>query len=77
MAIAMDAPKDSFRLSMLIYDTRFRSITIQIIVLLLVLAGVSWLINNLIVNLAAKGKDLSFGFLFNRAGYDIGQHLIP
>ncbi len=77
MAYAIESPKESFRLSMLIYDTRFRSITIQVIVLLLVLAGVSWLVNNLIVNLEAKGKDLNFGFLFNRAGYDIGQQLIP
>lgn len=77
MAIASDAPKESFRLSMLIYDTRFRALTIQVIVLLLVAAGVWWLINNLVENLAAKGKDLDFKFLFNRAGYDIGQHLIP
>jgi len=42
-----------------------------------VLFGLSWLVNNLIVNLAAKGKDLNFGFLWNRAGYDIGQQLIP
>jgi len=77
MALATEAPKDGFRLSMLIYDTRFRSMTIQIIVLILVMLGVSWLIHNLIINLAAKGKDLSFGFLFNRAGYDIDQQLIP
>lgn len=77
MALALDAPKDRFRLSMLIYDTRFRSMTIQVIVLILVLLGLSWLINNLIVNLAAKGKDLSYAFLFNRAGYDISQQLIP
>ena len=77
MAMALDAPKASFRLSMLIYDTRYRAITIQIVVLILVLLGVSWLANNLIVNLAAKGKDINFGFLWNRAGYDIDQQLIP
>ncbi|MES2666463.1 MAG: ABC transporter permease subunit [Pseudomonadota bacterium] len=76
MAIASDAPKD-FRLSMLIYDTRFRAITIQVIVLLLVLLGVAWLLNNTIANLAAKDKDIDFGFLSARAGYDIGQALIP
>lgn len=77
MAIAAEAPKETFRLSMLVYDTRFRSMTIQVIVLILVLLGLSWLIHNLLVNLAAKGKDLSYAFLFNRAGYDIGQQLIP
>jgi len=62
---------------MLVSDTRYRSYTIQIFVLILVLLGLSWLINNLIDNLAAKGKDLNFSFLWNRAGYDIGQQLIP
>lgn len=76
MAIAAATPKQGFRLGQLVYDTRYRSYTIQVIVLLLVLAGVYWLGANLRENLAAKGKDLSYNFLFNRAGYDIGQHLI-
>lgn len=77
MAIASDPPKDTFRLSMLVYDTRFRSITIQLVVLLLFFAGLFWLINNAIVNLEAKGKDFNFSFLWTRAGYDINQTLIP
>lgn len=77
MAMASEAPKDGFRLSMLIYDTRFRSFTIQVIVLLLVLLGIAWLVDNTIQNLAAKDKDINFGFLWNRAGYDIEQQLIP
>ena len=39
--------------------------------------GVSWLINNVIVNLAAKDRTFDYGFLWNRAGYDINQTLIP
>jgi len=77
MAFASDAPKDAFRLSMLIYDTRYRSITIQVIVLFLVLLFLSWLVNNTIINLEAKDRTFDFGFLFNRAGYDINQTLIP
>jgi general L-amino acid transport system permease protein len=77
MVLAADLPKDSFRLSMLIYDTRFRAITIQVIVLILFLLGVAWLLNNVVENLAAKDKDINFGFLWNRAGYDIGQTLVP
>ena len=77
MAMASEAPKDGFRLSMLIYDTRFRSFTIQVIVLALVLLGIAWLVDNTIQNLAAKDKDINFGFLWNRAGYDIEQQLIP
>ncbi len=77
MALATDAPKESFRLGMLIYDTRFRSITIQVIVLALFLAALSWLVNNTVQNLEAKGRSFDFGFLWQRAGYDIGQQLIP
>ena len=76
MAIANDVPEVNFRLSMLIYDTRYRSWTIQIIVLILVLLGVAWLLGNVVDNLAAKDKDISFSFLWSRAGYDIDQQLI-
>ncbi|MCU0828557.1 MAG: ABC transporter permease subunit [Tabrizicola sp.] len=77
MAIATDVPKDSFRLSMLVYDTRYRSYTIQIVVLVLFAMAVAWLLNNTVQNLEARGKEFNFGFLWQRAGYDIGQQLIP
>jgi general L-amino acid transport system permease protein len=77
MAMATEVPKDSFRLSMLVYDTRYRAMTIQVAVLILFLLFVGWLVDNTIQNLAAKDKDINFGFLWNRAGYDIEQQLIP
>lgn len=77
MAIATEMPRTNFRLGMLIYDTRYRAITIQVIVLGLFIALVWWLLDNVQTNLAAKGKDISYDFLFNRAGYDIDQQLIP
>ncbi|MGV8951490.1 MAG: amino acid ABC transporter permease [Cypionkella sp.] len=77
MTSVTEAPKASFRLGMLIYDTRYRSMTIQVIALILLAALLWWLRDNLITNLAAKGKDINFSFLWNRAGYDIDQQLIP
>lgn len=77
MAYAAEPPKHEFRLSQLIYDTRYRRYTIQVVALVLFLLSLSWLLGNLAGNLAAKGKDIDFSFLWNRAGYDIGQHLIP
>jgi general L-amino acid transport system permease protein len=77
MAMATDVPKDNFRLSMLVYDTRYRSYTIQIVVLVLFALCVAWLLNNTAQNLAARGKEFNFTFLWQRAGYDIGQQLIP
>ncbi len=77
MALATEAPKDSFRLSMLIYDTRFRSMTIQVVVLILFGMAVAWLLNNTVQNLEAKGRTFDYGFLWVRAGYDIEQTLVP
>ena len=77
MSLALDAPKENFRLSMLVYDTRYRSYTIQIAVLLLLLLFIGWLTDNTIKNLAERGKDINFSFLWQRAGYDISQTMIP
>ena len=77
MSLASEAPKDSFRLSMLVYDTRYRSYTIQLAVLVLLLAFLGWMTDNTIKNLAERGKDINFSFLWQRAGYDIDQQLIP
>ena len=77
MTTLTDPPKASFRLSQLIYDTRYRSITIQVIAAILLIVGTYWLVNNTIQNLAALGQDFDFGFLTQPAGYDINQRLIP
>ena len=77
MTIAIDPPKAGFRLSMLIYDTRYRSLTIQVVFLAVLLAFFWWLAENTIHNLSIKGKDFDFGFLFVRSGYDINQTLVP
>ncbi|GGL51147.1 amino acid ABC transporter permease [Wenxinia marina] len=71
-----DPHRSGFRLSQLIYDTRYRSITIQVIALILLVAAFWWLISNTVQNLALLGKDFDFGFLGARAGYDINQMLI-
>jgi general L-amino acid transport system permease protein len=70
------APKAAFKLSMLLYDQRYRSITIQIVFLFALMLGVAWLVDNTINNLRALGRDFSFAFLGNPAGYDINQRLI-
>lgn len=70
-------PAEQFRLSMLIYDTRYRSLTIQAIAVIAFMLAAAWIVNNTVQNLAALGKDFDFGFLGERAGYDINQTLIP
>lgn len=76
MALDSGAPQGSFRLSMLLYDTRYRSITIQVFALFLLMAGFAWLVDNTIRNLTALGKPFGFDFLFSTSGYDIAQRPI-
>ncbi|MGY6632457.1 MAG: amino acid ABC transporter permease [Alkalilacustris sp.] len=77
MATTMgEAPQKLFRPSMLLYDKRYRSLTIQVVVLFALMGFFAWLIDNTITNLAAMGRDFSFRFLWQTAGYDINQRLI-
>lgn len=76
MTTLTDPPKESFQLSMLIYDTRYRSLTFQAIAAI-VLALCFWFLgNNLIQNLRAAGLNISYSFLGDPAGYDINQRLV-
>jgi general L-amino acid transport system permease protein len=76
MTTTTDPQRGSFRLSMLLYDTRYRSMTIQIVALIGFMLGVAWLANNVIVNLAISGKTFNYGFMNEPSGYDINQKLI-
>ena len=76
MAMNSEAPRASFRLSMLLYDSRYRSYTIQIFVMFLLMLGAAWLVDNTVKNLEALGKEFSFSFLWQTAGYDIAQQPI-
>ncbi len=76
MTTLTDAPKQSFRLGMLIYDTRYRSATIQVVALIGFLLAIGWLVSNTAANLSDLGKQPSFRFLGEPAGYDINQRLI-
>ena len=69
--------KTGFRLSMLLNDTRYRSLTFQFIALVLVIAAIAWLTSNLLSNLADLGQDISYDYLGQPANYDINQQPIP
>ncbi|SFM31725.1 amino acid ABC transporter permease [Shimia aestuarii] len=76
MTTLTDPPKASFRLSMLIYDTRYRSLTIQAVAMLGFMLLAAWLLNNTLTNLATLGKPIDLGFLGEPASYDINQRLL-
>ncbi|MDG3041682.1 amino acid ABC transporter permease [Roseicyclus marinus] len=77
MADLTAPPRESFRLSQLLYDARYRSLTIQVVAAILIMLLLVELVNNTVTNLAALGKDIDFGFLGTTAGYDINQQIIP
>ncbi|SNR54005.1 L-glutamine ABC transporter membrane protein /L-glutamate ABC transporter membrane protein /L-aspartate ABC transporter membrane protein /L-asparagine ABC transporter membrane protein [Puniceibacterium sediminis] len=76
MTTLSDPPSGSFRLSMLINDTRYRSYTFQFIALVIVIAIFGYLGSNLFANLRAAGLNISFDFLGESSNYDINQTLI-
>ena len=76
MSIMSEPGQAPFRLSMLINDTRYRSLTFQAIAAILLALAIWYLGNNLIQNLRAAGLNISFGFFGEPAGYDINQRLI-
>jgi general L-amino acid transport system permease protein len=72
-----EPPRESFRLSMLLNDTRYRGYTFQFIALLLLILFMAYLGWNLVRNLVDQGQDISFEFMGQPASYDINQRLIP
>ena len=54
-------------------DKKVRGVVLQITMLLIVLFGFYWLINNTLTNLDAQGKSLGFNFLSSTAGFQISQ----
>ncbi|MFZ5962624.1 amino acid ABC transporter permease [Thalassococcus sp. BH17M4-6] len=76
MTTFSDPPQASFRLSMLVNDTRYRAYTFQFIALMLIIALFAYLGSNLVANLRAAGLNIGFDFLSDTANYDINQSLI-
>ncbi len=76
MTTTTDPHQGQFRLSMLLYDSRYRSMTIQIVALIGFLMLIGWLLSNTAQNLADLGKEPGFSFMLEPSGYDINQRLL-
>ncbi len=76
MSAITDPPQGSFRLSMLINDTRYRSYTFQALAAIVLALCLGFFYANVSTNLAAAGLNISYDFLGSPAGYDINQRLI-
>ncbi|MBN9241491.1 MAG: amino acid ABC transporter permease [Mesorhizobium sp.] len=60
----------------LLYDPRVRGIVFQVVLVVLLVLGVWWIVDNTIENLSRSHIATGFGFLKGRAGFDISNHLI-
>ena len=71
------APEIGWNVRSLIYDPRFRSIFFQAITIVVLVAIAWWIADNTIENLTRSKTASGFQFLRSRAGFDVGQSLIP
>lgn len=62
-------------LTSMIYDARIRGYVFQAAILVLIVLGVWWLVDNTVTNLAERGKTVGFGFLSATAGFQISATL--
>jgi general L-amino acid transport system permease protein len=63
--------------SSILNDARVRGIIYQVVVFLSLVAFVTWIVRNTIENLNRLNIASGFGFLNGRAGFDLGQSLVP
>ncbi|MEM9601355.1 MAG: amino acid ABC transporter permease [Pseudomonadota bacterium] len=75
-ATALSRPTESFSLSKLWYDKKYRSVILQMIAMAILFAAIFYLAGNAVSNLEKLGKTFGFDFLSQPAGYDINQRLI-
>ncbi|MEP9389018.1 amino acid ABC transporter permease [Mesorhizobium sp. KR9-304] len=60
----------------LLYNPKVRSFVFQIVLVLLLVAGIWWIVDNTIENIARSNIKTGFAFLWGRAGFDISDRLI-
>jgi general L-amino acid transport system permease protein len=61
----------------LLYNPVFRGMLFQFLVFFGLAGFIWWIVSNTRDNLARAGRNVSFDFLNERAGFDVGQSLIP
>lgn len=59
-----------------LYDPRVRSLLVQAIVVLLLVFGIWWIVDNTIENLRRSNISTGFDFLRGRAGFDISDRIV-
>lgn len=74
---AIAAPPAGRTLASYVYDPKFRGLFFQALTLVITLVVGWWIFDNTTENLARSNTASGYQFLKGRAGFDIGQSLIP
>ena len=72
-----DLPSASARRGLLLHDTRIRGVILQALLAVAIIAFFGWIVANTVANINRLNLAAGFGFLWQRAGFDISQTLIP
>src|SRR3990172_7054833 len=70
-------PSASARRRFLLHDARIRGAVLQVLLAVAIIAFFGWIVANTISNINRMNIAAGFGFLGQRAGFDISQTLIP
>jgi general L-amino acid transport system permease protein len=78
MAITVNSPEgERSALSAALYDPKVRGAFYQALTIIILVAVVVFIIHNTARNLSELNRSFGFGFLEGRAGFNLGQALIP
>jgi general L-amino acid transport system permease protein len=77
MAIVTNSPEGERSFASAIYNPKVRGLFYQAVTILILLASVAFIIYNTVDNLRATNQPFGFSFLDGRAGFNLGQALIP
>lgn len=77
MATTTNSPEGESSVVSTIYNPKVRGLFYQVLTLLILLAIGWFIVHNTILNLRATNQPFGFSFLVGRAGFNLGQALIP
>lgn len=70
-------PESRWTLQSALYDPKARGIFFQVLTVVLLVGFIAWVVHNTAINLQRSNTASGFAFLNGRAGFEIGQSLIP
>lgn len=77
MAITTNSPEGERSFASAIYNPKVRGLFYQVLTVIILVAAAWFIVQNIIDNLRASNQSFGFSFLTGRAGFNLGQALLP